>query len=224
MKNFITALILGALCVPSFAAQSTPIEDLKQAASCKDFAAIPVPEAAKAGDKTNMNSVKFLADRKNVKSGKNGCTVTGQSGSIDSWACRNSDGKIRCYADVDVNGKSFRVYGGCVSSYSACWASGAGAVVSPCDSIADGGDVGNGQTGGGSTPDNPTENASGCTFLGQGGSAKSWFPCRNPEEGKFRCHADASINGEIVRIYGACAPMPSDCELVGPYAVKNPCP
>ena len=53
------------------------------------------------------------------------CRVVDQSGSIDSWACRKSDGKIRCYADIELEGGAkTRVWGGCASTYSDCWAFG----------------------------------------------------------------------------------------------------
>lgn len=51
------------------------------------------------------------------------CRVTNQSGTIDVWGCRNSEGKIRCYADIELveSGVKTRVWGGCGSSYSDCW-------------------------------------------------------------------------------------------------------
>ena len=61
------------------------------------------------------------------------CKVIDQSGSLEPWECRDSDGKIRCYADVEYgNGTRLRIWGSCVSSYSDCWGSGAGNV-DPCN-------------------------------------------------------------------------------------------
>ena len=61
------------------------------------------------------------------------CRVIDQSGTLDSWACRNSPHKIRCYADIELeNGSRTTVYGGCYPSYSDCWSLGEGAV-NACD-------------------------------------------------------------------------------------------
>ncbi|NUM89059.1 MAG: hypothetical protein HUU37_07640 [Bdellovibrionales bacterium] len=61
------------------------------------------------------------------------CRVVDQSGTIESWECRNSEGNIRCYADVEYqNGTRLRVWGGCVSSYGDCWSTGSSAV-NPCN-------------------------------------------------------------------------------------------
>lgn len=61
------------------------------------------------------------------------CRVTDQSGSAEPWDCRDAQGVIRCYADVEYgNGTRLRVWGGCYSSYSDCWSMGSGAV-KPCD-------------------------------------------------------------------------------------------
>lgn len=61
------------------------------------------------------------------------CTVKDQSGSMEAWECRDSEGKIRCYADVEYeNGTRMRVWGdGCYQTYSDCWSTGPGAV-DPC--------------------------------------------------------------------------------------------
>lgn len=58
------------------------------------------------------------------------CRVTDQSGTLDSWFCRNSQvGKIRCYADIELeHGAKTRVWGGCVGTYSDCWFNGSGRV------------------------------------------------------------------------------------------------
>jgi hypothetical protein len=61
------------------------------------------------------------------------CKVVDQSGTIESWECRNSTGKIRCYADVQYeNGTKLRIWGGCYDSYGDCWGSGEGKVEA-CD-------------------------------------------------------------------------------------------
>jgi len=60
-----------------------------------------------------------------------GCQVKDQSGTIDSWACRNSTGHWLCYADAIINGGNSRISGGCYESLSDCWSTGAGAV-DPC--------------------------------------------------------------------------------------------
>lgn len=61
-----------------------------------------------------------------------GCKLKDQSGTIDVGACHSSPGSWRCYADVEVNGNPFRVFGGCYGSLSDCFFSGAGAV-KPCN-------------------------------------------------------------------------------------------
>jgi len=50
------------------------------------------------------------------------CTVVDQDGTLNLWACRNSEDKIRCYADVRFDdGKTARVWGDCVKSFQDCW-------------------------------------------------------------------------------------------------------
>lgn len=52
------------------------------------------------------------------------CKVIDQSGTQDSWACRDSEaGRIRCYADIEIVevGVKTRVWGGCAGSFSDCW-------------------------------------------------------------------------------------------------------
>jgi hypothetical protein len=57
------------------------------------------------------------------------CKIIDQDGSLDGWYCRNSPGKIRCYADIEIdNGVKTRVWGGCGESYSDCWWNGSSRV------------------------------------------------------------------------------------------------
>ena len=61
------------------------------------------------------------------------CRIVDQSGTLEPYDCRNSDGNIRCYADVEYdNGTRLRVWGGCYESFSDCWSTGPGAV-DACD-------------------------------------------------------------------------------------------
>ena len=154
-----------------------------------------------------VREVKFTGGLPSRSAGR-GCTVTDQNGDIDSWACRDSEGKIRCYADVNVNGNSFRINGGCAASFSDCWSNGASAVKDPCDSIAD---------NGGSTP---PPSGTGCTVTDQSGDIDPWA-CRD-SEGKTRCYADATINGSPMRIYGNCVASFSECWATGSSPV-DPC-
>ncbi|MCX5786415.1 MAG: hypothetical protein NTX59_12075 [Elusimicrobia bacterium] len=216
MKKVLMILTVCGLYAPAFA-QQVSINELKNAANNEQLSvpAIAAPSAAvpekneikkPIADKAEMprREVKFrLGIPATNKSGN--CSVTAQDGTLDSWACRNSDGKIRCYADVNVDGKTFRVNGGCAASYSDCWWSGSAAVKDPCDSI----DV---------NPD-PAP-GSGCTVKDQDGTLDSWA-CRD-SEGKMRCYADVTANGSSFRVYGGCFASFSDCWSTGPGAV-NPC-
>lgn len=74
------------------------------------------------------------------------CEVVDQSGSLDSWYCRYSDFKIRCYADVKyTDGSTDTIWDGtdsdgsvadtgtCYQSYMDCWSSGQGRVNPSCE-------------------------------------------------------------------------------------------
>jgi len=56
------------------------------------------------------------------------CTILYQSGTVDAFCPSSAEGTIRCYADVEKDGKQFRVNGDCYSSYGDCYFGGPGAV------------------------------------------------------------------------------------------------
>lgn len=216
MKKTVISLIVCCLCPPLFAQQGS-VEQLKDTAGAKELPVIaePAPVTAAAAKEMTaaepgfpkLREVKFLFG-KQARTDKSNCTVTAQDGTMDIWECRNSDGKYRCYAEVTVDGKPFRVYGGCASSFSDCWSTGSSAVQDPCDSIES-------QGGGDPQPAGDT-----CTIKDQSSTIDVWA-CRD-SEGKQRCYADAYINGSPMRIYGSCTTSMSDCWSTGSLAV-NPC-
>ena len=218
MKKALLIITVCGLYVPVFA-QQISLNQLKKAAANGQISApaIAIPSAAvpgktritkQAADKAVMpqREVKFLPGIPAANKSEN-CSVTTQDGTMDSSACQNFDGKIRCYADVNVDGKTFRDYGGCAASYSDCWWNGSAAVQDPCNSI----DV---------NPDPAPPSVAGCTVNDQDGTLDSWA-CRD-SDGKIRCYADVNANGSSFRVYGGCFASYSDCWWNGAGAV-NPC-
>jgi len=219
LMTVVFVVMTGNVYAMDFAALAVNASDLKVLAIGKSDADPSVPKpgaavqvpvsAAKAPalELVMKREVKFLYNRSADKSTR-GCTVKNQSGSIDSWECRNSPGKWRCYAEVEVNGKPFRINGACAESLGDCFWSGSSAVKDPCDSIEDNGGV---------TPPQPGDT---CQVTNQSATIDSWA-CRDAK-GSWRCYADAKINGSAVRIYGGCTDSMSECWSSGALAV-DPC-
>jgi len=97
--------------------------DSMKSATLPDF-------GGKNGDITISPYPARKANFDTVPAQRGGCTILYQSGTVDAFCNypHSAKGKIRCYADVEQNGKQFRVTGDCYSSYGDCYFGGPGAV------------------------------------------------------------------------------------------------
>lgn len=214
MKTTFLFLVICGL-TPAAYSQQTPLDQLTASAPDERFSAMaePAPAAVKnapAAENKPAQSfprreVKFLFGKPAAKSAN--CAVADQNGTMDSIACRDFPGKIRCYADVRIDVKTFRVWGGCAESYSDCWWSGSAVVQDPCESI----EV---------NPALVAPQQTGCKVKDQSGTMDSQA-CRDSED-KIRCYAEVEADGSSFKVYGGCFGSYSDCWSTGPGAV-NPC-
>ena len=227
MKKTFICLIVCGLYAPAFAQQSV-FKELEKSAGGVRISAPGDPVPSSAG------SVAVRAS----------CSIVDQSGTLDSFACRNSEGKTRCYADIDVDGTPFRVYGGCYPTHMDCWSNGVGAVKDPCDSIDEAEPRANAafsarQTAGaldeklrkannkGDLPAmrevkflfDPAGTKGGTYAVVDLGGVIDLWACRN-STGTMRCYADVITDGSSLRVYGGCWNSFSDCLWDGPGFVN----